>query len=517
MTGELVSRVATGIPGLDTILEGGFLTGGVYIVEGSPGVGKTTLGSQFCFNHARAGGRSVYITLLAESHTRLLSHLRRMTFFDATAVPERVSFISAFKVLESEGLGSLLKLVRQTISAQKASVIILDGLVSAEEASPSAKDFKKFIHELQVVTSMIGCTALLLNSTERPRGFRPERTMVDGIIELEDEVKRLRAVRYITVKKMRGASQVRGKHYMEISDEGLRVLPRIETVGLHAGVDRALTPGPGRASFGLEGFDEMTQGGLPEGSITALVGPSGSGKTIMGLHFLHAGIAHNEPGAYFGFFERPAAILDKSKRFGLPLATAREGDLVEVHWNRPVEGIIDELADRLIRVAKQNRLKRLFIDGLQGFQAAADTPDRLREVMSCLVDELEILGVTSLYSSETPDLFGENLQLSMLGMSALTHNIVMLNHTERPQRTRRTVTVLKLRDSGHDLSIREFAITPKGILVDPKVPSSSTEVVIAQRISQENPKRSLPKQAPRALKKQTARSIKASKKRKQRA
>jgi len=471
MTDECIRRVTTHIPGLDVILEGGFLAGGVYIIEGPPGGGKTTLGSQFCFGHAGAGGRALYVTMLAEQHTRLLGHLRRMHFFDASLVPDRVSYVSAFKVLESEGLGSVLKTVRQTISEQNITAIVLDGLTSAEEASPSANDFKKFIHELQIITSMTGCTALLLNSSERPGGFRPERTMVDGILELQDDLVGQHGVRHLIARKMRGAAQVRGRHFMEITDAGVRVIPRIEAARPPMLSSQLGTPGPGRATFDVPELDAMLCGGLPQSSMTALVGPSGSGKTVLGLHFLKAALAHQEKALYFGFFERPAAILEKARRLQMGLAEAVESKQLELHWQRPIEGVIDLLADRMLQAVRRSGTKRVFIDGLQGFQAAAGNTERLREVMSCVTDELESLGVTSVYSSETPDLFGDQLQLSILGMSSLTHNIILLRHLERECRTVRRISVLKLRDSDHDQSVREFSIADDGIRLAALPPS----------------------------------------------
>src|ERR1051325_11888386 len=122
-----LGRIDTGVPGLDTLLNGGLFKGGVYIVEGPPGTGKTILGNQICFHRAARGDSTIYITLLAESHTRLIAHLRSMDFFRPDLVASSIYYISAFKVLESAGLDALLKSVQEAILARSASFVVLDG------------------------------------------------------------------------------------------------------------------------------------------------------------------------------------------------------------------------------------------------------------------------------------------------------------------------------------------------------------------------------------------------------
>src|ERR1700733_12035543 len=124
-----MGRVDTGIPGLDTILNGGLFKGGVYIIEGAPGAGKTILGNQICFHRAAEGDSTIYITLLAESHARLLAHLRSMEFFRPELVSSAIYYISAFKVLETTGLDGLLKSIQEAVHSRKASFMVLDGLV----------------------------------------------------------------------------------------------------------------------------------------------------------------------------------------------------------------------------------------------------------------------------------------------------------------------------------------------------------------------------------------------------
>jgi circadian clock protein KaiC len=457
----MLERTPTGIPGLDAILEGGLLRAGVYLVEGPPGAGKTILGNQMCFAHASGGGRAVYMTLLAESHTRMLAHMRRMAFFLPELIPDQVHYLSAFRVLEGEGLQGLLTVLRKTVTARSATLLVLDGLVSAEEAAPTAKDFKKFVHELQIVCSMTACTALLLSSTESPRLFQPEHTMVDGIIELRDEIRSLRSVRSLIVRKMRGTAPVLGRHTVEISDDGLRVLPRLETRVSAMGGELASRPAE-RLAIGVPELDRMLCGGLPAGSVTMLLGPTGVGKTTLGLQFLGAGATRGEPGLYFGFYEHPPALLERSRRIQLGFEGIA-GSPVELVWQRPVEGIIDVVGDRLLELVKRRGARRLCIDGMGGFQGSVDEPGRVREVFAALADELAREGVTTVYTMETPDLLGPRIEVPVHGVSAVTHNIILMRHVELEARLYRLLSILKVRDGDYDGAIREFRITENGI------------------------------------------------------
>ena len=457
-------RRPTGVPGLDRILDGGLLEAGVYIVQGPPGAGKTILANQACFHHAAEGGRAVYITLLAESHSRMFGHLRRMAFFDESRIPDSVYYVGAFSTLESEGLAGLVALVRGIVTKKSAGLAIIDGLVSAQETASSDRDFKKFLHELQILADLTRCVVILLTNAERQSGFFPEHTMVDGVLHLTDELSELRPLRHIRVLKMRGSAPVRGLHSVRISDRGLEVRPRIET---RLGAVPSPDQHPDSASkmgFGIPELDAMLNGGVRNGSITMLLGSSGSGKTLFGMQFLAEGLKRGERGLFFGFFEHPDAIVAKCRRVGINgISEGIESGLARVMWNRPVEGVIDEIGDRLFDAVRELQPARVVIDGMQGFERAADLPERLSDVYTAIAQELERQHVTTLYTTETRGLFERDIHVPINGLSAATQNIILLRHVERSATILRALAILKVRDDDYDPQMREIRITDRGI------------------------------------------------------
>lgn len=145
---EEIERVPSNVPGLDTILSGGFLKGGLYLIQGPVGAGKTVLASQIIYGHAARGARALFVTVLGENHSRMMLHLRPMRFFDQSLVPDRVSYISAYQALDEDegGLKGLTALLRKEVQGSGATLLVLDGLSTVQAKSRSDFEMKIFTH-----------------------------------------------------------------------------------------------------------------------------------------------------------------------------------------------------------------------------------------------------------------------------------------------------------------------------------------------------------------------------------
>lgn len=457
-------RLVTGVPRLDFITKGGLLKGASYTVLGPPGSGKTVLANQIAFNHVKEGGRALYVTLLSESHARMLANLEEMTFFDVSVIPDKLHYISGYGELEREGLKGLLDLVRRTAQQHRASLLIIDGLDAAKEYARSDLTFKRFLQDLQTFVSILGCTTVLL-SPHLEGESHPEKTAVDGVFELSLWLSGPRAVRELVALKFRGSDSLLGRHEVEISERGIVIHPRTEVQFANPEAkgreDRIRMP------FGIQRLDESLRGGLLSGSTTMLLGSPGTGKTLLGLHFLLQGAREGQPGVYFGFYETPPRLMEKARGVGMgDLEEYVDEGVIEIQWQPPLEHNMDSLAERLLERLHERNVQRLrlFIDGVSGFRSAAVYPDRMGRFFSALSHQLRMLDATTLYSDEAP-LLSPGVEAPLAEAAAHVENIILLRYVELRSQLYRLISIMKMRESQYDSGIREFSISDDGIRV----------------------------------------------------
>lgn len=457
-------RVTTNVPRLDYILQGGLFAGSTYVILGPPGSGKTILANQIAYSHiSESENRCVYVTLLVESHARMLDHLAGLEFFNPELVGKRITYVSGYAALKSGGLDALLALVRRTVREFDATMLVVDGIESACEVAPTVQAFRELIHDLQGVTNLAQCTALLL--TNKREQQHPENGLVDGVIELSDTVTGPRAMRELTVQKFRGSDYLRGKHEVEIQKRGMVIHPRTEIQfdkpPAFATEERV------RMSTGVKTLDEMIGGGVLSGSTTSLLGAPGTGKTLVGLTFLLEGAKRGQRGVYFGFYEPPPRLCEKAANVGIDLQPWIKKGLIELVWQPPLEHMMDSLAEQLLEGMRteDRRRQRLFIDGIEGFRAAAVYPERMPRFLSAFTNQLRMLDVTTMISEEL-DLFSPLISMPNPELANVVENVILLRYVELRSQLYRLLSIMKMRESKYDSSLREFRITDNGVVVE---------------------------------------------------
>jgi circadian clock protein KaiC len=456
----VIEKISTGVEGLDVLTDGGFLKGSAYIIQGPPGAGKTILANQFCYAHIREGGRALYMSLLAESSARMLNYVGQMSFFDESAVPGKMEYISGYGTLEREGLPGLLKLIQHELKRHNASAMVLDGTFVAQSEA-SDQEFRSFIHTLQGVAGM--ANAVLVMLTHQSRGANnPEHTMVDGWIEMSHELADYRSVQLIQVRKHRGAKILGGQHQLRISNKGIEVFPRIEAT-------ISTVPPPLHAStsitIGLQELDQICGGGLPSQSGTLLLGPTGSGKTTLGLHFITQA-SPDEPALLVSFYETPARSQSRAGHLGQEVESLVEKGLLRIVWLPPAELVVDEVAHHIIQHAREMKAKRVFIDGIVALRDSMPHRTRLPYFINGLSARLREIGATVLYAQENIELEVDTVMPSD-ELSAMVDNVIVLNISRHTHAISRYISIIKMRERNFDPRTQEYHIGNRGLAFGP--------------------------------------------------
>ncbi len=452
--------LTTCVAGLDEVLGGGLPASSLYLIQGLAGSGKTTLACQIGFGHARQGKKVLVLTLLGESHAKMINHFANFTFFDDALIGKHIMFFSAYASLVKGGLRDLLEMIIATLAQEQPHILIIDGFRSIRNSSATDLALSEFMHSLNSLVSSMGCTTFLLSPVEG-NVTDSENTLVDGVIELGQYRQGMSVIRELQVFKIRGAKHLLGKHVFEVRNEGVVVYPRFEAL---ATTCKAPLADSARLSVGIPSWDERIGGGVVAGSITCLLGSPGVGKTLMGLHFIGAGVRNGEHCLVVGFHESPQSLVHKARNIGIDLQPHVDNGKLQIMWQLPLEILIDDLASRMLATIRTHNVTRLLIDGVEGLDNLIMHPERSRSFLVALTNQLRVQGVST-YITEQLHYFRKMAPAAEPSSSALYENIMLLEYFAVADINHRQISVMKLRENAYDGANRILTISSEGMAV----------------------------------------------------
>jgi len=465
-----IRALPSGVPGFDEVLGGGIPEFSLTLVVGGPGCGKTTLGHQLMFANASPERRALFFTIIGEPPIKMLRYQQQFSFFDAAKIDDSIHFVHLGQEASDGGLHNVLERIIQEVDAFDPGIVVVDSFRSMMRRTlqgPTGEmDLQDFMQRLALHLTSYQATTFLLGEYGDDEYDSSVFTVADGIVWLYQAVDRNSVVRKVRVQKMRGQAQIPGLHTMRITDDGLRLFPRILKPELGAPYHRPLDQ---RLTTGVSALDAMSGGGIPRGYAVLVAGPSGSGKTILSNQFILAGATNGEPGVIAVFEKRPNDYLATSARAGV-LDTLISEKKIEVLYIRPLDLSIDETLTALREAVIRIGAKRAVIDSLSGLELALAPTFRqdFRESLYRMVGALTEMGVTVMSTVEMPDKYA-SLEFSPHGIAFLNDAIIIQRYLEIDGAIARALSVIKMRGSDHSKEVREYVINSSGQIVVGKV------------------------------------------------
>jgi circadian clock protein KaiC len=456
-------RVRTGVPGLDDILCGGLSQNRVYLVEGSPGAGKTTLALQFLMEGVRNGEKGLYITLsetaeelqeIADSHGWSIDNLSLFQLVNDVGLdPDSEQSILHPSELE---LGETTKSIMSEVERVSPARVVFDSLSEMRLLAQNPLRYRRQILAIKNYFSTRKCTVILLDDKTAEPGDQQLHSIAHGVITLEQLAQEFgKERRRLNVVKMRGIKFRGGYHDFILDTGGIMAFPRL--IAAEHGRDFS----PVIRSTGSSGLDELLGGGLVPGTSTLFVGPSGIGKTTLSIQAVLAALERGERAALYLFDEGLGTLFARSAALGMDIRPYIDsGDLLIKHID-PAELAPGEFAHMLRDSVENIGVSFIVIDSLNAYLQAMPGEKYLTLQMHELLAYLNQQGITTVLILGQHGLIGE--VRSEVDLSYLSDATVLLRFFEANGRMRRAITVIKSRTNDHAQSIHELRFAANGI------------------------------------------------------
>jgi circadian clock protein KaiC len=456
----------TGIAGLDAILGGGLPAKRLYLLDGSPGTGKTTLALQFLLAGFARGERGLYVTL-SESREELnevaTSHGWTLDGIDVFELPaEETEAMRESYTLFHPGEVELQEVIDRVFAAVEQSgarLVVLDSLSEMRLLARDPLRFRRQILALKHFFAGRGCTVFLLDDKTAPEGDLQLHSLAHGVIQLEHIALEYGAERRrLQVLKLRGRRFLGGYHDFRIRTGGLAVYPRIQRV-------ETSTDARGRSlPSGSPELDALLGGGLPSGTSILITGPAGTGKSVLATQYACAAASRGEKVRFYLFDERLGTFSLRSHGLGMDVRELIADGRFSLCQVEPTEWSPGEFAHDVVRSVEDGGVQMVVIDSINGYLQSMPEerllPVQVHELLSYLAGR----GVTTVLTLVQRGIFGNPVD-EAADVSYLADSVVLLRYFEVSGTVRQAISVVKKRSGDHERTIRECRVGRGGLLV----------------------------------------------------
>ncbi len=464
--GNARPSIATGIAGLDDILHGGLTPERLYLVEGDPGAGKTTLGLQFLIEGVRLGEKGIYVSLsetkselvaIAASHGLSLQGIDifEMAPSEATLAPEDENTMFHPSEMELADTTKAVLIEMERIQPQR---VVFDSLSEMRLLAQNPLRYRRHVLALKQFFAGRQCTVLLLDDRTSDSSDLQLQSIAHGVITLERRSPEYGVMqRRLQILKLRGKAFRAGFHDFVIREGGLVVFPRL------VASEHREAFAPGQLSSNLPALDAIMGGGLDKGSSTLLIGPAGSGKSTIAIQYAVAAANRGDRAAVFLFDESPRTLLARARGLNLGLQHVVDKGGVALRQVDPGEMSGGEFVALVRAEVEQKGAKVVVLDSLTGYLNAIPEVRHLALQLHELLSYLGQRGVTSLLVLAQQGIVGQ--MHTQLDASYLADSVVLLRYFEAGGHVRQALSVVKKRSGAHERTIREFSFGPEGIRI----------------------------------------------------